>query len=632
MAPSRTTYLLSVLAVGALHLSLAAHFVDVGTILSDEPLMGADYDTHIGQTMRVIEGLDKWGELWVYDVQLLAGQPEGTIFDADNKGWELWTFVLWKCGLTPGLAFNTYPLMIHLLGPLLVAIAAALFGLGAWTSLLAALMASAIWWFDSWAHWCWWIGMVSYATASVAFLLPLALFFRFVTREAVGSGVAFVLVLPLCLLIHPYSFFMLVVPLATLYLYWRREIPRRHHLVVALAIVAALAFNAVWLIPAAKHWHYILDSAYFGNTGPGHLVADFFNLLIDPSDSGVIATRAAFRFLFLAMSISVCWVWWREQRVLAVAFGSALGALFVLGYFGSWLPGAPQMQPYRYVLPLSLLACVGAAGFVKSLATGATGAPRLALRLRSLVLILGLGTVQHLAGDISYFLSDALPVVRPMIDNTPAPLAMTGHPPTLPYRIPQLVEKAMRIPEMSDWVGANTKPGARVLVDNTHLGERLAWRSRVEVIGGFRHRNIAHSYANFFRRFENVKVDHDALARYLRTYAIDWVILAQPRPEFAQADDLLESLGTIELYSVYKARASTSKVLGGPGVVEAGTNRIVVTGSDANKPVSLSYHYHEQLICEPSCRVEREEIEFDPVGLIRVPAPHAPNFVVRLEY
>jgi hypothetical protein len=56
--------------------------------------------------------------------------------------------------------------------------------------------------------------------------------------------------------------------------------------------------------------------------------------------------------------------------------------------------------------------------------------------------------------------------------------------------------------------------------------------------------------------------------------------------------------------------------------VRARTNRIEVAGSDPDRPLVLSYHYHEALRCEPSCRVERDTNSMDVVGLIRVPAPH----------
>src|SRR5690606_1450831 len=53
-------------------------------LLTNTPAAGFDFDTHISQVWRVLEGLQGHGRTWVYDVQHLAGHPNGTIFDADN--------------------------------------------------------------------------------------------------------------------------------------------------------------------------------------------------------------------------------------------------------------------------------------------------------------------------------------------------------------------------------------------------------------------------------------------------------------------------------------------------------------------------------------------------------------------
>jgi hypothetical protein len=73
-------------------------------------------------------------------------------------------------------------------------------------------------------------------------------------------------------------------------------------------------------------------------------------------------------------------------------------------------------------------------------------------------------------------------------------------------------------------------------------------------------------------------------------------------------------------------------VLSGAGSVRARTNRLFVSGAEPTRDVVLSYHHHEQLVCEPGCRVERQAMRFDDVGFVRVPAPHPREFVVRLQY
>ena len=81
----------------AVQLGLLAYFGG-RHLLSNRPVTGADYDTHVSQVWRVLEGLEGWGKSWVYDVQHLAGYPNGTIFDADNKAWELWSYATVRLG------------------------------------------------------------------------------------------------------------------------------------------------------------------------------------------------------------------------------------------------------------------------------------------------------------------------------------------------------------------------------------------------------------------------------------------------------------------------------------------------------------------------------------------------------
>lgn len=613
------------------HMTLAAYFVDPRLLFADEPLNGADFDTHIGQTYRVLEGLEGWGKPWVYDVQLLAGQPEGTIFDADNKGWEFWTYLLHKCGFSKAHAFNAFVLVAHALVPCVVAAAAAVMGLSPWAVLSAGVMASTIWFFDSWAHWTWWIGMVAYALASASFLFPLALFQRFLSRRSRASGALFVPVLALCHLLHPYSFFMLAAPLASMYLRQRRSLLRVDHAFVLAAIFATFALNSLWLVPAIKHWHYILTSDFFGRTGIQHLLADFMGLLLDPSDSGVIATRTAFRFLYLGLSVAAVVVAGRARDARTLGISVALVNLIVLGYFGSYLPGGNQIQPYRHVLPLSFACCLGAALFVDQLLASHESIAPNSLS-RGLLAVCAIGLCQYLAQNVMYFTPEWLPRVRKMIDGTDAPLAALGHPPFPSYRIPREVDHWVRLGEMSDWMVRNIPVDERVLVEETHLGERVAWKTGLEVIGGFRHRNIEHSRANLFRTHEDAAMEPALLAEYLRTYAVRWIIALKPRVDLEQASSLLERQGPVEGRVVYRSRVAYSKTLVGAGAVSARTNRIDVRGSQPGEPLVLSYHFHEKLVCQPGCRVVREPVAFDKVGLIRVLAPHPIDIQISLQY
>ena len=130
-------------------------------------------------------------------------------------------------------------------------VSARLFGLARRGALLAAGMGSLLWFFDSFSHWCWWVGMVAYAFASYLCLLPLALFYRWLQDRRSWQAVAAALSLGLVHLVHPYSFFILAAPMLALWAYhWRRLGPRGHLAVLGIA-ATTVAMNA-W--PSWMSW------------------------------------------------------------------------------------------------------------------------------------------------------------------------------------------------------------------------------------------------------------------------------------------------------------------------------------------------------------------------------------------
>jgi hypothetical protein len=635
--PRRAALVLIALGVAALHGLLLGYFVSLRAVFSDAPIQGDDFDTHIGQTFRVVDGLMRWGHSWVYDVQLLAGQPEGTIFDADNKAWELWTFALTRLGAPRAVAFNSFILFGHALCPLALFWAARLLGLRVWSSLLCAAMASTFWFFDSFSHWVWWVGMGAYGVASFASVLPLALFHRFCQQRRAWQAALCALLVGIAHVVHPYTFFMLVVPMAALYLRARRRFGVREHAWVFAIVALTLAFNAYWLANAARHWHYVLDSAYFGQTGLSYLVADFLGLLRNPSDTGVIGTRTGFRFLYLALALAGLVLWSRARDPRFLPFASGLAVLFVLAYLGAYVPGAGQIQPYRHIMPAGFFAVIPAA-FAVEWAVEQGGLAAINGTGRVALAVVALIALQHLARDVLYFMPSIVPPAPPLIDGTLSPITAYGYlshfqaPEHIAYRLPRDAVVEAGMDDVVTWVQDHVRSGERILVDKAVLGERIAWKTGVEVLGGFRERNVAHARANFFRRFGDAIVSQGVLRAYLQTFAVSWVITHEARADFEAAHELLEPALRVGGRYVYRARLPISFFLRGQGVLRAMTNRIELRATPPDHDLVISYHWHESLVCAPSCRIERVSNPLDDVGFIGVPAPHARDLVIENGY
>lgn len=605
-------------SVALLHLGLLLFFIDPGLWFSGQPLPNVDFHTHANQAWRVVEGLEGWGRSWVYDVQLLAGHPTGVIFDADNKAWELWTYLLARLGVARASAFNSFVLLVHLgLVPTVYA-AARLFGLGRRRATLAAGLAVLLWWFDPWLHWCWWIGMVAYAAAAYFALLPLALFFRFTEDRRPWQALACGLALGLAHLIHPYSFFILAPPMLALWLRARGRLGARGHLAVVGIAGLTIAVNAPWLAVAGQFWHYILDSALYGQSTLAVLGADLVEWLIDPEVSGQIGARTTTRWLVLAAALLGLREWGRGER-RTLPFALAFGVLATLTYLGAYSRITAQIQPYRHIAPLALLATIPAADRLAALVAGRPWRswPRSARLALALLMI---PTAQHLFAEVTYYAQGILPRPHPPHSRGHWVIGASGHGSTPDYRLRHVDRDADAV---AAWVRAHDDGQRRFLVELGHLGEALGWATRAQIVGGFTHRNLAHSMANLFRRVPSGALSEGDLRSYLDTYAIGWIIVSPDIPWLAGYRDLVEVKARIGPHVIYAVRSPAPLIAAGGGTVEASTNRIEVRGSDPGADLLLRFHWMETLACEPGCELRRVKIDaFDPVGFIKVPAPH----------
>jgi hypothetical protein len=260
------------------HVGSVNHFIPISAVFSNEPLHGMAYDRHVGQVFRVATALDRWGKTWLYDVQLLAGQPEGTLSDLDSKGWELWTFVLCWLGVPGAIAFNSFVLLVMLAGPALVYSAARIFGLSAMTRLLAAVMASTLWFFDSYLHWAWFAGMISWCGAACLAPLALALYLRWLRTGAVRDAALVAAVLALGLLLHAGALAALVVPLIAAHVWAFRATPRANRFVPLVMLIFAVGVNAYWIHNAATHWKLFFASPPDMKAESGALLCDLLDV------------------------------------------------------------------------------------------------------------------------------------------------------------------------------------------------------------------------------------------------------------------------------------------------------------------------------------------------------------------
>ena len=615
---------LALVAVVLLHVALVLHFEPPSVVLGPDPINVIDYDTHYQQTVRALEAWNLAKRTWAWDPHLLAGQISGAIFDADTKLHELFVILLNRFGVPPARGFNLFIVLAHLFVLPTVYATARLFRLTPAACVTATFLGSMCWFFDSFSHWVFYCGMISYGFAAYATMLPIALFHRFREDRKPWQLAAVTVLLVLLHHLHPYSFFILIAPMAVLYLRGVSTWSRRDHAsIVGMALVVVFA-NLWWLRVALHFWHYVLDSAFYLDAGASYLVFDYLGLLKEPSTTGFLATRSAFRFLALGAA-ALCLVGWRRDKdVRYPVLVTAIGGLTVVAYFGGYLPPLRQVQPYRFMLPAMFLATVPAAAFLCSAAGDLRDHLRTTGWRNPLVLLFGLVcfvATPRLVRDAIYFLpgfvpkSEIPPPGAPPNVNGPAAFGNVPWPEPIDYKHVPIPAEARAV---TDYVKRVDDGSGRWLVEWWMFGERLAWSTNAQVLGGFRELNMGHSDANWFRRHASGAAPPGELEQYLQRYNVKWVVISNAVPAIEDRKDLFVLEANAGGSRIYRTRVTPSYIEGGgPGKVTAKLDHLDVKGSNGGDMV-LRYHYLETLRCRPGCTVYRAEIPGDRVGFIGV--------------
>ncbi len=614
--------LLCGVAIYLVHLGLVVYACPYHIFFGGEPLMGLDYQTHYEQTRTVSEAITRWGQQWAYDPNLLAGQPAGLIFDVDNRTHSLFTHLLHrKLGLDQATAFNLFPLVCHLLAPLCLLLAARLLRVSARAQLITFAFAVLLWHFDSAPRWCWWVGMISFA--STAFLSPLivALFHRLLEERRWRFLLPILVLLPLALMTHVWAFATLAVPMIALYLRaWRRGLPATGHLAVAGIVIASIAANLFWLIPVVQHLELLSFSGKVGQANPLYLIADYFDVFINPLHTGSVATRTTFRFAALAGTALTIWRWRKEQD--GRTFVALVCMLWLLGltYFASLLPLLKETEPYRFVVPTVFFAALFAGPFYDRILRR-DWIRELAPTARVVLVILLLLVIPRAAQQIIYFIPELVPqpggppIAKPNIAN---PQALQPTPEFFSFKHDGVSEDYRKV---AAYLRDECQEEGRVLVEWWVLAEYLHWSTGKPIIGGFPDRRLVHEAANIFRYKLDRRYYGQELTEYLKRYNIRYLVISNPYVAIERRPDILEPKKWIKYHRIYRVKPDSSYVARGEGRVRASLNRIEVEGArpaPGTQAMMLRFHWHKTLRCSPGCSLRQTPLPDNPLGFITV--------------
>lgn len=624
----RWVFPLVLAATLALHLTLLVYFAPPRTLLSKEPVLTVDYALHVYQVDRALGAFRQAGALWAWDPLLLAGQPAGVTEDLTSKGTELFVIGLAGLGVHPGFAFNLFVALVLLVVPAAAWASARLFGLSRWQSLVVVLLWELCWFFDSFMHWSWWIGMITWSFVCYGAVLFVALLHRALESRRLA---VFALLVPYAFvltLVHPFAALTVAVPCLALYLRSARQLGARHHALVGLVALAGASSVLVWIGPFLRFRHYVGDADTFFNATLSFALFDALDLLKDGRQTGG-PVRTMVRTLCFAAAALCLWRWRREgdRRVLPLALSVLWPLLLAYGSAYSWV--GRQTQPYRQVGPAMLAAAIPAAVLLVELLS-----PHALAKLsRAGKLLAGLAAilvVPRFARTVLHYVPDFLPeqVERSKLDVLSSPLVGLNEPKPVPMRIHGAPEAHRAVRR---WLETHHAGRGRVLVSVWVLGEYLAASTKLPILGGLTERNVPHVDAHLFRRSPDGDLPGDELRRYLETYAVGWVVTFGDFMPLDHRRDLLVPAENVEGHRIYRTRIEPSYFASGEGrVVEQHLNQISVSDA-AGADVVLRFHWMETLRCRPGCELERHDVAGDRVGFIRIPNP-PPSFEIHNAY
>lgn len=606
-------------AVALVHLLLVLHFSPPAVIFGEEPLFNIDFPLHYYQTDRAMKAYAGWGKLWGYDPGVLAGYPTGTLEDVSSKTVELFVIALSGLGVRPTVAFNLYALLIHLLLPLVGFLCARLFRLTPPQSVGVGALWVLLWFFDSFFHWMWFCGMISWSAAGYLIVLLVGLLYRAMEEQRVlvwwvpvGLLASFMAVL------HPFAAVTLAVPCLGLYLRDLRRLTARSHAMILGSLAAVIACAMIWLGPALEFRHFVLTEETFLRPTLGYLISDYLDILWNSLQTGPSA-HTLFRVLCLVCA-AIYLVRWRRQgdrRFLPLALLIGMGLL--LAYGGGHTYWTKVTQPYRHIVPAALAAAIPAAVLLSELLDAASirQASRSIKVLLALLLVL---LLPRLAGNLIYYFPELLST-----RDTRLPRAAQIRP-TLGGVDPMI--NAMRYEgppaeakELRAWLEQNLQGRGRVLVENYMLGEYLRGTSDLPILGGLLQRSFPHGDAHLFRLNADGDLPGEKLRAYLERYNVRYVVMSELKRKLEWRKELLTFRRFFKHLRLYETTIQPSYFLKGQGkIAHQGFNSIKVKEA-AGEELVLRFHYMRTLRCRPDCKVERHEVPGDRVGFIRVRRP-----------
>ena len=604
---------------------LAFLFVPVTGLFDHQPVIEQDWGLHFHHLKSMEEFWRHDRQLWGYNPLFMAGYPSNTIQDLSIKLFEFLSLSLSALGLDVTQAFKLTVYIATASVPWMIFFAARNFfddeARASMVAPLAAFLGTLYWW-NSYPREMFFYGMIGFPLSSYFSLLALSLLYRMLQSERVltpahwGWIAGAVILLPL----HLQAVLILAPPAIALLVADRGTPSRRRLLWIGVGAGVSLSANWVWLSAVFTHRG---DDVYSTIVGQLSLFAssDPLTFLKDYLKPGGYWTfRTSFwenglRWALLIVgTLGAIRLIRSERRDLGVMIGCGALFLFILAYFGSFIPALKSLQPLRFKIPCDLFLVLTSAWLV-----GAPGRPA-SSKLRSLLIpaLLVCGVITALINLIQTESKDKM-------------------------RLRTQISPEVRA--LVEWIRNETPTNGRVLFEESgdetgffYQGMYLSsfiphWTGRQLIGGPINLYNDRHHFAEFhsgilFKR-DIVAFTGEELAAYFRAYNIGAVVAFHPQSvQRLLASDLVSPDRRLGDLYLMRVNQSLNWFLQGKGELGAGFNRIHASAVSGNE-VILKYHWTEGLVSNPPAAILPEKVLDDPIPFIKIVNPPS-QFTLRI--
>ncbi len=605
-------------AIFALHLiGLLLLFQSIGSLFDANPLIDQDWGLHFHH-LKSLEAFWTQDRMFSgYNPLFMAGYPSNTIQDLSIKFFEFAALGLSALTLSTVQWFKLIAFLSMASVPFILYFAARNFFYADDSKSLIALSAAllgTIYWWNSLPREMFFYGMIGFPVAAYLSICGSSLFYRIANNSSgftsahLGWLIFALVILPL----HVQSLLIFVPPLIALLLVQPKLFQRNLVLSILGAGVLSLLANSFWLIPAIAHRGDDVSPAIVEQL-PLFASSEPFTFLIDYlGTKGYWTFRPTFlekglRLVLLILGLLGTRRLIRsDHRSLGIMLASGLTGLFLLSYFGAFIPVLKAWQPLRFKIPYDLFLVIGAAYAIsRQVQRGDVTTPRLIpLLLSGAALTFAINLAQSESTGRLRLRSQLRPEIAAIVE----------------------------------WIKRETPPEGRVLFeesgdetgfvhDGMYLSSFLPHLTGRQIIGGpINLYNDRHHFAEFhsgklFKRDISALSDSE-LRNYLGLYNIGAVVAFHP----ASINKLLSIPGLVTVdqrigpVQLMKVNQLLSWFVEGKGKVQAGANRLELRDLKGN-PIVLKYHWVEGLAATPHANILPLKFGDDPIPFIKIVNP-----------